>query len=341
MRILGISISNMGLAVSRRCGSDSTGTMVTGYDLTKPSWLSGAEVDRLKGKLEHCLYAFSTDIGSFQEVSDWKDASVVVAYPVGMDLVELQALKALFQRMDVKIHRYISASPARGLYLLDQNPDMDATVCCVGCDKDSVELSLIDIADGVVEEQCQRVYEDNAACNYALMEQKIRTLIREADDCGRNIDTLYLQYTKPPKQGCELLAMPGMRIVKRLDDFAASYGALVLAELIAGKRNDGLTLPIHDFEIFCRVNGGEKISILPRDSSIPTRREKEIAFTSPGYAELELFAESVAMGKQYSLFKKTFTMHAAGSIRVVFTCGADNLPMLTITAEGKQYRVMY
>ena len=112
---LGIGISNVGLCISWENSSKLYGAMQYGIDLTKPSQLSAADMEMLKTILDSYAGLFISGLHDLSRISEWED--IVISYPLGMDLLEYAALKSLFQRMGIRVRRFINGGMARGLFV--------------------------------------------------------------------------------------------------------------------------------------------------------------------------------------------------------------------------------
>lgn len=322
---IGIGISLVGLCVSQKKASGISSEMVFGFDLTKPSRLSAADIERLKKQLDGYAELFSAEV------------EIVVAYPVGIDLLEYAALKSLFQRMGIRVRRFINGGMARGLFVSQQETELQGNICCVGCNKGSVELTVLEIADGVVEVLNHEVYPDDSEWDYTVMDQRIAKL---AAPYG-NLEAVFLHYTKPPKQGQECVSLCSAQRTVRLNDVAASGGALIQAEVLSGKKKDLLPLNLCPFGILCIV-GGNEVDLLACDDTIPARQMMEIEIGANKSVDFELFAVSNGTSTRTCIYQTTFTsVPEKRSVKVVAESGADQDTVVSIEANGEKYRLEY
>ena len=295
---LGIGVTNSEIRFSMRNGNRFLEEKIIGYDATSYSNMSENILVNLKKEIEKVMKQLNP---TYERIS-----SIVVAYPMSFNLLKISDLKMLFKELNIDVIRFIDAGMARGLHIYEitKTDSDDKHVCCIGHDKNFIELCLLEMGDGVVETLQSRCFQYEDVNAYSYIAEQINIWKKDNLD----INELYLNLVLDSSTYMELTECIGAERTEYLTEYATSRGALIQAERISGIAKDMLPIEIYSDAIECRLNGDEKFYLLRPDTAIPFGKVIKKSTITPSLEEIEIFAINNSTGESVCMLNTTFAV---------------------------------
>lgn len=327
---LGISVTKSEIRLAMRKGSGYKGMTISGCDATSYSKMPASVFASLKSELLKCIDKLNS---SNEQIS-----SIVVSYPIAFTFIELLDLKKLFQTMGIKVNRYIDNGMSCGLAATLTVPnDFEGYVCCANRADNCTELSLLCIDDGVIETFQNTTY-------FNGVNSAGKTIGNQLNDWKNDYDAkvIYCQPSEASTFAYGFAEASSPEIKPIMDEYAASMGALLRAEMFNGIGRRFLPIEVFPDYILCVVNGEAEAELLQPDNVLPTAHSVEISTNSPERTEIELISVNNCTGNRSSVFKTSFaSLPGARTVKASVSIDVNKTVSVIIDTEGSHIELRY
>lgn len=293
--ILGLDITAQAIRLSVRGQNGYIDRVIGGFDLTRPEGLPVEKQQEFKEILQKT---------ADQLLNGRKAEGALAAIPISCGHKDWIRIGMLLQAAGIPLLRSLNRGGAKGLYMLSCAPaEMRETICCMGKNGDWLELTYMDIFDGVLE-----VQEHYTGLQPELI-PGFSGQVYLSDGLHGSEEVLR-----------EKNVSGGFCV---LDDFAASRGAVIDGEIILNYNRNWLLMDLFREGICLEIDGKECLNLFDEPDSL--------GVTIPFLRYLEIPAEKIQNGKTLTInMKNLYT----GEISVMDTISLAHIP------QGSEYNLL-